>query len=77
LTGSWEKTVKRYWKGTCSAGSFINNMTNGGSHFGRWSSQWKQANISHAGSAQKVAKVRKKKVIRILAEACQNKKEYL
>jgi DNA topoisomerase-3 len=26
LTGSWEKQLKDIEKGTCSAGSFINNM---------------------------------------------------
>ena len=72
LTGSWEKQLKDIEKGTCSAGSFINNMKRMvATLVDEVRSESRQANISHAGSAPKeVAKVEKKKVIGILAEAC-------
>ena len=72
LTGSWEKQLKDIEKGTCSAGSFINNMKRMvATLVDEVRSESRQATISHAGSAPKeVVKVEKKKVIGILAEAC-------
>ena len=72
LTGSWEKQLKDIEKGTCSAASFINNMKRMvATLVDEVRSESRQANISHAGSVPKeVAKVEKKKVIGILAEAC-------
>ncbi|MFV8332133.1 DNA topoisomerase 3 [Flavobacterium sp. GSP14] len=72
LTGSWEKQLKDIEKGSCSAGSFINNMKRMvATLVYEVRSESRQATISHAGSVPKeVVRVEKKKVIGILAEAC-------
>lgn len=72
LTGSWEKQLKDIEKGTCTAGSFINNMKRMvATLVDEVRSERRQANISHAGTIQKeVVKVEKKNETGILAEAC-------
>ncbi len=72
LTGSWEKQLKDIEKGSCSAGSFINNMKRMvATLVDEVRSESRQANISHEGSVPKeVAKVEKKKAAGILTEAC-------
>lgn len=72
LTGSWEKQLKDIEKGTCTAGSFINNMKlMVATLVDEVRSESRQANISHAGTIQKeVVKVEEKNETGILAEAC-------
>ena len=72
LTGSWEKQLKDIEKGTCTAGSFINNMKRMvATLVDEVRSESRQANISHVGTIQKeVVKVEKKNETGILAEAC-------
>ncbi|TRX20712.1 DNA topoisomerase 3 [Flavobacterium franklandianum] len=72
LTGSWEKQLKDIEKGTFTAGAFIKNMKQMVETLVyEVRSETRRANISHAGSVQKLeAVVEKKKAAGILAELC-------